>query len=106
MAAPDDNTGNGAGGMLNGHGVGTSMAAIFVGMGLVVAFVASDGAIFGLNFSSATDNGAPVAENDVGNAGIVSEDVFDERPEEESAAPPDTESNAASIRSELSAGLS
>ena len=78
MAAPDDN--NPAGGILNGHGVGIAMAAIFVGTGLVVAFVASDGTIFGLNFRSTAGSGTSVNDNNVdsGNANSLSRDLFDE----------------------------
>lgn len=81
MSAPD---GSNAGGMLNGHGVGVAMIAIFVGVGLVVAFVASDGAVFGLNFGSASDN-APA--RDAGSAGVLSRNAFDEESGTGSATP-------------------
>jgi hypothetical protein len=77
MAAPDDNTANRAGGILNGHGVGIALAAIFVGMGLVVTFVASDGAIFGLNFRSTAGDRVPASSPDTRNGDVLSSDVFD-----------------------------
>jgi hypothetical protein len=77
MAAPDDSTANGAGGILNGHGVGIALAAIFVGMGLVVTFVASDGAIFGLNFRSSAGDRVPASSPDTRNGDVLSSDVFD-----------------------------
>lgn len=106
MAAPDDDTSNGAGGMLNGHGVGIAMIAIFVGMALVVAFAASDGAIFGLNFTSATDNNAPVIDSDTGDAGVLSRDAFDEGSSEEGAPQSDADSSVASAPPQRSATLS
>jgi hypothetical protein len=79
MAVPEDNI-NQARGMLNGHAVAIAMAAIFVGTGLVVAFVASDGTIFGFNFRPTAGSGTPASDNNVdsGNMNAVSRDLFDE----------------------------
>jgi hypothetical protein len=76
MAAPDGNIVNSDVGTLGGHGVAVALLAIFVGMGFVVAFSASDGAIFGLNSSSAPGNNAPVTESEDGGADVLSRDVF------------------------------
>jgi hypothetical protein len=85
MSAPDDDTSSHAGGIMNGHGVGIALVAIFVGVALVVAFAASDGAIFGMNFSSVSDNNSPINDGDAGGPGVLSRDVFDEGSAEESA---------------------
>lgn len=73
----DGNITNGDGGPLNGHGVAVAMVAIFAGMGLVVAFAASDGAIFGMNVSSSPDNNPPVVDSDASGANVISRDAFD-----------------------------
>jgi hypothetical protein len=56
MSAPEGTKSGDGTGPLNGHGVPIAMAAIFVGVGLTVAFVASGGAIFGLNLRPAAGN--------------------------------------------------
>jgi hypothetical protein len=63
--------------MFNGHGIAIAMVAIFVGMGLVVATLASDGAIFGLDLNSGSDKGEPIFDSDTG-AGALSGDAFNE----------------------------
>lgn len=94
MASPDYNT---AGGMLNGHGVGIAMAAIFAGIALVVAFAASDGAIFGQNFSSASDN-SPVIDSETDDAAVLSRDAFDEG--SDASAPPESGADSATLSEE------
>lgn len=46
MAAHDDNNARRSNGVLSGQGVGIALAAIFVGVALAVAYIASDGALF------------------------------------------------------------
>lgn len=81
MAAPDWNNSNG---MLNGNGVGIALAAIFVGVALAVAFIASDGAIFGQIFQSAPSNTGPANDSGTnpaaadGEATVTSRDVFNQ----------------------------
>jgi len=55
MAVPGD----GASGILCGHGVAFALAAIFCGMALVVAYAASNGAIFGMSEQPEAAGGAP-----------------------------------------------
>jgi hypothetical protein len=127
MSAPDGSAANGNPGILNGHGVAIAMIAIFAGMGLVVAFAASDGAIFGINSSLGPNNNGPVVDNDTGGADVISRDAFDEETDEESAPStpsspsvssspppptsppsprPDAESNVASVPRERGPTLS
>jgi hypothetical protein len=80
MSAPNGtNSGDGVG-PLNGHGVPIAMLAIFVGVGLTVAFVASGGAIFGLNLRPAAgNNGSSPNGGFVNTSGNVSlSDVYNE----------------------------
>jgi hypothetical protein len=79
MAAPEDNVEH-TGGKLGGHGVGIAMIAIFAGMAFVVAFAASDGAIFGQNFQSAPSEDVPVSDSGAGDAVTLSRDAFDDGP--------------------------
>jgi uncharacterized membrane protein YgcG len=85
--------GGASGGALRGQGVAVALVAIVAGMALVVAYAASDGAIFGLNAnpsSSSPDNGQPASSG----ATVISRDAFDEenapsQPEEnDSGIPP------------------
>ncbi|MGI0049635.1 MAG: hypothetical protein ACREAW_08840, partial [Nitrososphaera sp.] len=78
MSAPHDSAANGDGGMLRGHGIAVALVAIFVAMALVVAFAASDGAIFGLNSSSPAGDNAPAIDSDAGGAEVLPREAFDE----------------------------
>jgi hypothetical protein len=78
MSAPQDSAANGDGGMLRGHGIAVALVAIFVGMALVVAFAASDGAIFGLNSSSPAGDNPPIVDSDAGGAEVLPREAFDE----------------------------
>jgi hypothetical protein len=70
MAEPEDSLAK----RLGGHAVGIAMIAIFAGMALVVAFAASDGAIFGQNLQPAASSSVPVSD---GTGAAVSSDEFD-----------------------------
>ena len=70
MAEPEDSLAK----RLGGHAVGIAMITIFAGMALVVAFAASDGAIFGQNLQPAASNSVPVGD---GAGAAVSSDEFD-----------------------------
>lgn len=86
MAAPEDNAEH-TGGKLGGYGVGIAMIAIFVGMALVVAFAASDGAIFGQNFQPAPSDDVPVSDSGAEDAVALSSDAFDEGSDVGSSSP-------------------
>jgi len=93
MSASNGDAFDGSGGILRGHGVAIAMVAIFAGMGLMFAYAASDGAIFGMNSSSIPYNNPPVANSNEGGPNVVSGD-FDEQENADTSAPP--ESNVAS----------
>ena len=78
MSAPHDSAAKGDGGMLRGHGIAVALVAIFVGMAMVVAFAASEGAIFGLNSSSPAGDTAPVTDSGADGAEVLSRDVFED----------------------------
>lgn len=71
MASP----GGASGGVLRGHAVAFALVAIFAGVALAVGYAASDGAIFGLNSSSA--GGLPGNDSGAGGATVISSDSFD-----------------------------
>jgi hypothetical protein len=96
MSAPYDSADNGDGGMLRGHGIAVALLAIFLGMAMVVAFAASDGAIFGLNSNSPAGDNTPVIDSDAGGAEVLPKDEFDEDSGRESAPQSGADTNAVS----------
>lgn len=76
MAAPEDKTQHT--GKMNGHGVGLAIIAIFAGMALVVAFAASDGAIFGQYFHSAPSDNVPISDSNAEDTVALARDAFNE----------------------------
>lgn len=74
MSAPDF---NGSGGVLRGHGVAFALIAIFAGMAIVVAYAASDGAVFGVNSNLTPSSDIPVSNNGTAGATVISRDIFE-----------------------------
>jgi hypothetical protein len=105
MSAPHDSAANGDGGMLKGHGIAVALVAIFVGMAMVVAFAASDGAIFGLNSSSPAGSTAPVIDSGADGAEVLSRDTFEDSGTE-SASQSGADKSAGSAPPEQDATLS
>jgi hypothetical protein len=86
MAAHADNNTRRSGGVLSGQGVGIALAAIFVGVALAVAYIASDGALFAQPSSQlpgdagqkqGTANHTPSTSSE---ARVISRDAFDKEP--------------------------
>lgn len=92
MAARDDNKDHRSSGMLNGQGVGIALAAIFIGVALLVAYAASDGALFAQPSSPAeTDqkhDAATPAPATSSEATVISRDAFDKESTSVAAKPP------------------
>ena len=94
MAAHDDNNARRSGGVLSGQGVGIALAAIFVGVALAVAYVASDGALFAQPSSQLpADTGqkqgtANHTQSTSSEAKVISRDALDKEPVNAVAKPP------------------
>jgi hypothetical protein len=92
MSAREDGNDHRHTGVLNGQGVGIALAAIFVGVALLVAYAASDGALFAQP-SSPAETGqkqdattpAPVTSSE---ATVFSRDAFDKEQTNIAAKPP------------------
>jgi hypothetical protein len=94
MAARDDNNAHRSSGVLSGQGVGIALAAIFVGVALAVAYVASDGALFaqpssqspaGTGQKQETANHTSTTSSE---AKVISKDALDKEPVNAVAKPP------------------
>lgn len=91
MAVPGD----GSSGILRGHGIAFALAAIFVGMVLVVGYAASNGAIFGMGGEPEAVGGTPAERIE---PSVTSSDSFEgsaNTPAQDIPETPATESSTA-----------